>query len=79
MQTLGFIILRHVNSSLTNNYWIRCYDSIRHFYPENSIIIIDDNSDLQFLTEKKLDNTTVINSEYPKRGELLPYYYYLDP
>jgi hypothetical protein len=25
----------------------------------------------------QLNNTTIIQSEYPKRGELLPYYYYL--
>ena len=30
----GFIILRHVNSSLTNQYWIKCYNSIRNFYKE---------------------------------------------
>ena len=44
-KTFGFIILRHVNSSITNTYWIRCYDSIRKYYPENTILIIDDNSD----------------------------------
>ena len=75
--TIGFIILRHVNNNLTNQYWIRCYNSIRKYYPENNIIIIDDNSNYNFITDKTLYNTTIINSEYPKRGELLPYYYYL--
>uniref|UniRef100_A0A6C0ENY9 Glycosyltransferase 2-like domain-containing protein n=1 Tax=viral metagenome TaxID=1070528 RepID=A0A6C0ENY9_9ZZZZ len=74
---VGFIILRHVNNSNTNNYWIKCYDSIRHFYPDNYILIIDDNSDYTFVTDKLLTNTTIIQSEYPKRGELLPYYYFL--
>ena len=75
--TIGFIILRHVNNELTNKYWIHCYDSIRNHYRENSIIIIDDDSNYNFITNKELYNTTIINSEYPRRGELLPYYYYL--
>jgi hypothetical protein len=72
--TLGFIILRHVNSELTDKYWKLAYDSIRKFYPENKIVIIDDNSD--FVTQKKMYKTILIQSEFPKRGELLPYYYY---
>lgn len=78
---IGFIILRHVNSTITNEYWKECYSSIRKFYPSNKILIIDDDSDTNFLTcdetELKLDHTTIIQSEYPKRGEFLPYYYYL--
>lgn len=78
---IGFIILRHVNSTITNQYWKECYSSIRKFYPSNKIIIIDDDSNTHFLkcdeTELKLDHTTIIQSEYPKRGEFLPYYYYL--
>jgi hypothetical protein len=74
---VGFIILRHVNNDITNKYWIHCYHSIRNCYPENKIIIIDDNSNYNFITNENLYNTTIINSEYPKRGELLPYYYYL--
>jgi hypothetical protein len=77
MPTLGFIILRHVNSPEINKYWITCYNSIRHFYPENKILIIDDSSNPEYLTTIDLVNTTIINSEFPKRGEVLPYYYYL--
>ena len=77
MTNIGFIILRHVNNSETNNYWIHCYDCIRNFYPENLIIIVDDNSNYLYITEKTLYKTTIIKSEYPKRGELLPYFYYL--
>ena len=81
--------MRNVNSSKTNEYWKECYRCIRYFYPENKILIIDDNSEKVFLTcdaetntnananTIKLYNTTIIQSEYPKRGELLPYYYYL--
>ena len=74
---VGFIILRHVNNELTNKYWIKCVNSIRQYYPENNILIIDDNSNYEYITEETLYKTTIINSEYPKRGELLPYYYYL--
>ena len=82
---IGFIILRYVNSAITNQYWKECYRCIRYFYPSNKILIIDDNSDKDFLTcdtntntnTIDLHNTTIIQSEYPKRGEFLPYYYYL--
>lgn len=76
-EQIGFIILRHVNNELTNKYWIACVDSIRKYYPENDILIIDDDSNHEYITNETLYKTTVINSEYPKRGELLPYYYYL--
>jgi len=74
---LGFIILRNVNSEKTNKYWIECYTCIRKFYPTNKILIIDDNSNTDFLTEIPLTNTEIINSEFKNCGELLPYIYYL--
>jgi hypothetical protein len=78
MNKVGFIILRHVNNSKTNSYWGHSYDCIRKYYPENEIMIIDDNSNYDFNRNKKnLYKTTIINSEYAGRGELLPYYYYL--
>ena len=77
MNSFGFIILRHVNNELTNQYWIYSYECIRKFYPDNLIIIIDDDSNYNYITNVKLHNTFVIDSEYKKRGELLPYYYYL--
>jgi len=77
--SLGFIILRHVNSEETNKLWIECYDRVRQFYPLNKILIIDDNSNYEFIDTKKiLSNTLIIQSEFPGRGELLPYYYYLN-
>ena len=78
--TIGFIILRHVNNSESNKYWKLCYTSIRKFYPENLILLIDDNSNYNILDkkyEKQLYKTTIIRSKYKQRGELLPYYYYL--
>lgn len=75
MEPFGFIILRHVNSGLTNQYWIECYNCIRKFY-NDKIVIIDDNSIQDFLTPHPVENCIVIRSEFPKRGELLPYYYF---
>lgn len=71
----GFIILRHVNSEITNKYWIESYNSIRNFYREK-IIIIDDGSNNEYLkNDIDLIDCYVINSEFKKRGEILPYYY----
>lgn len=75
--SLGFIILRNVVCERTNHYWIECYRCIREFYPKNKILIIDDNSNYMFITNIELKNTLIIQSEHKKRGELLPYYYYL--
>jgi len=77
MDSIGFIILRHVNSAKTNIYWQMCYDCVRRFYPENPIVIIDDNSNPAFLTQKTLYKTNIVQSVFPKRGELLPYLYLL--
>jgi hypothetical protein len=78
MEKIGFIILRHVNNESTNRYWNYSYNCIRKYYPENLILIIDDNSDYKYIKEKQpLYKTLNINSEYHGRGELLPYYYYL--
>uniref|UniRef100_A0A6C0EKQ8 Uncharacterized protein n=1 Tax=viral metagenome TaxID=1070528 RepID=A0A6C0EKQ8_9ZZZZ len=65
------------NIKKCNLLWNKCYDSIRLFYKNIGIYIIDDNSSY---TPKrlgiKLINTTIINSEFLERGELLPYYYF---
>ena len=79
LATVGFIMLRHVNNELSNKYWTECYKSIRKYYPHHDIVIIDDNSDCKYV--KNMENielykTKIIDSEYPGRGELLPYYYY---
>jgi hypothetical protein len=74
----GFILTRHVNSENTNNYWNQCVKLLRVFYPKKKIIVIDDNSNYAFVkAEFDYANVHVIRSEFPQRGELLPYYYYL--
>ena len=53
-EQLGFIITRHINSETTSKYWIECYQRIRAFYRE-PIIIIDDNSNPEFLKYNEND------------------------
>jgi len=78
MDLFGFIITRHVNSKKTNNYWNHSIKLLRSFYPYAKIVIIDDNSNYEFVKpEFNYQNVEIIQSEFPKRGELLPYYYYL--
>jgi len=77
MESYGFIITRHVNSEKTNNYWNRCVRCIRTFYPFKKIIIIDDNSNQNLIKpDLEYSNIEIIQSEFPGRGELLPYYYF---
>ena len=75
--TFGFIVLRHVNSELTNNYWNECVQCIRRLYPLRKIVVIDDNSKQEFVKAfYEYQNIEYIQSEFPQRGELLPYYYF---
>jgi hypothetical protein len=79
--SVGFIITRHVNNESANKIWVSCISQIRKSYPTRQIVIIDDNSNYEFVkvptdNPNILDNCIVINSEYKGAGELLPYYYY---
>ena len=78
-KTFGFIISRHVNSPLTNKYWIECCLCIRKYYKENWIIIIDGNSDYNYVNSFNIEinNLRVIKSEYPNSGEFSPFIYYI--
>jgi hypothetical protein len=74
----GFIITRHVNSEKTNKYWNHNIKLLRTLYPFKKIIIIDDNSDYNYVKSfYDYKNIEIIQSQYHKRGELLPYIYYL--
>lgn len=77
---IGFIITRHVTNEATNRYWNESYRCIRKFYPNEIIMIIDDNSKTKFVKQEDdifLTNCFIIKSEFPGSGELLPYYYFL--
>ena len=72
----GIIILRHVKNDEQNKLWKLSYECVRKIYPKMKVMIVDDNSDYNYITgEEDLINTTIIKSEYPGRGEILPYYY----
>ena len=75
--SFGFIITRHVNSEKTNEYWNHSVKLIRSLYPFRKIVVIDDNSNQEFVkAEFDYKNVEIIQSEYPGRGELLPFVYY---
>ena len=77
MATIGFIVVRHINSNETNEYWKECYTCIRKFYPLNEIVIIDNDSNYKFVTTMDTVNTTIIQSEYKNARELSAYLYYI--
>lgn len=78
MNSFGFIITRHVNSEKTNKYWNHSIKCLRTLYPFKKIVIIDDNSDHNYLkSDFEYKNIQIIQSEFKGRGELLPYYYYI--
>jgi hypothetical protein len=78
MDSFGFIIIRHVNSEKTNMYWNHNVKLLRTLYPFRKIVIIDDNSNYNYVkSEFDYKNIEIIQSEFHGRGELLPYYYYL--
>lgn len=78
MLDFGFIIVRHVNSVSTNEYWKHAVRSVRKFYPDDPIAIVCDNSSPEFLVEDssgEFENLQIIVSEFPGKGEILGYYY----
>ena len=73
---ISFFIIRYINNIETSDYYKYCYEKIRKYYPFNKIYIIDDNSSFFDYKKIELHNCKIIKSEYPKRGELLGYYYF---
>jgi hypothetical protein len=78
MDILGFVILRHVISEETNEYWNECVKRINYFYPLRSVVIIDDNSKKDYVKDLYTHkNISIYDSIYHKRGELLPFIYFI--
>ena len=78
-ESLGFIVLRHVNKPEINNVWNYNIKLLRKHYPDIKILIIDDNSNQEYievLYPEIMYNVDIVNSEFPQRGEFLPYYYF---
>lgn len=75
--SFGFLMPRYVSSEHTNKFWIECYKCIRKFYPNNTIMIVDNGSDKNFLKyDFILENCIVIHSEFLQKGEMAAYYYF---
>jgi len=76
--SFGFIMTRHVTCEKTNKYWNQNVKLLRILYPIRQIIIIDDNSNYEFVKpDYEYKNVLTIKSEYHGSGELLPYIYFL--
>ena len=76
-KTVGIVITRHVRCEHTNKVWNECYRCIRKWYPNNLIMIIDDNSNYEYvISDSNLINCFIIQSEFIGAGELLGYYYF---
>lgn len=74
----GFIITRCVRNALHDKYWRESHRCIRLLFPSAPIVIIDDHSDPDFVTEwvPTDQHTDVIPSPLRKgAGEFVPYYY----
>jgi len=74
-QPFGFIIVRCVQHEKARPLWSDCCRRIRKVYPSIPIVIVDDFSDPQLLTDATLENVRVIASEFRGSGEILGYYY----
>jgi hypothetical protein len=68
-------MLRHVSNSYYDNWWIATYKSIRTFYPDTHIKIIDNNSTCASVIP--LENCEIVQAKYPKTGLYSPYYEFL--
>jgi hypothetical protein len=78
MDSYGFILTRHVDSEKTNKYWNHAVKLLRTYYPYKKIIIIDDHSKQEFVkADFEYTHIEIVLSEFPGRGELLPYYYFI--
>ena len=84
MNSLCVVILRHVKDEVTNRMWIESCTNARKHYPNAIIVVIDDNSNKEFIhatasemIAMKFYEIVFVQSEYPKHGELLPYIYFL--
>ena len=75
---MGFIITRHVISRDTNIYWNFAVQSIRRYYKNIPIVVIDDNSNKEYVRSfNNYENVRIIDGQFKGRGELLPYVYLL--
>lgn len=78
MDEIVFFMLRHISSDEFHKVWKLSYESIRKFYPEAPIYILDNNSPEHYLTEPyPFYKCEVIRSELPNGRLYVPFYYAL--
>jgi len=75
MNDIVFVITLNISNFNHRQYWRNCYKSIRKFYPEVLIILINDNSKLKDNFDEIDSNTELIIST-TGQAEILPYVYY---
>lgn len=70
----GIVITRHVNNENADRIWKKCLEKVRKYYPTEPVVIIDNNSDYQYIKPDgiNLTNCTIINSEIKNAGEMVP-------
>lgn len=73
--SLCFLLIRHVSVPHFDNLWIAAYESIRKFYPDTHIKIIDNNSTCASLYP--VVNCEIIKSQYPESRLYSPFYEFL--
>lgn len=80
---VGIIMVRHMNSPTTMDYWYESYMCIRRHHPDVPVVIIDDRSATPLLQhpltqtrERSLHNAVILHSDQEGRGEMLAYVYY---
>jgi hypothetical protein len=76
-----FIILRHISKKEHQQYILKCFISIKKFYPNHKVTILDDKSDTsliknidEYLIKDKSINI-IYNTYECSLAEFLPYYY----
>lgn len=75
MTNCVFVILRSVQSEYFNNYWLECYKSLRKYYPDTDIKIVDNASNPEFLKcPFELERCEVIAAEFPQTRLYSPFY-----
>jgi len=82
LSNLCFIFTRCIKNDSHKELWKECLKCIRTYYKNEHIVIIDDNSNKMLIESLPndynwmLNNVTIIQSEFPGAGEILPYYYF---
>lgn len=75
-ESLVFVILCHIRNEDDKKSLKKAYDSVIKYYPNDKVVLIDDNSSIT-PSSKDFPKVSIVRSEYPGCGELLPYHYFL--